>query len=95
MINSQVSHAAIVPSTLMFLAKSPLIEQFDLSSLQDVSCGAAPLGEDLSKVLMARLPSIKWLRQGNEFEQLWFRNSNSSYDHWQFISNASTSEKCK
>ena len=57
-----------MPSTVLFLAKSPLVEQFDLSNLKDVSCGAASLGEDLSKALTARIPSIKWLRQGDKLE---------------------------
>ena len=52
---------------VLFLAKSPLVEQFDLSNLKDVSSGAAPLGEDLSKALTARIPSIQWLRQGEKF----------------------------
>ena len=65
----QVTHAALVPPTVLFLAKSPLIDQFDLSSLEDVSSGAAPLGEDLAKALTERLPSIKWFRQGNR--KLW------------------------
>ena len=54
-----------MPPTVLFLAKSPLIDQFDLSSLEDVSSGAAPLGEDLAKTLTERIPSIKWFRQGN------------------------------
>ena len=53
-----------MPSTLLFLAKSPLVEQFDLSSLKDVSCGAASLSKELSKAVTERLPSIKFLRQG-------------------------------
>ena len=61
---SQISHAALVPSTVLFLSKSPLVEQYDLSSLKDVTSGAAPLGEELSKALKERLPSIEWFRQG-------------------------------
>jgi len=53
-----------VPSTVLFLAKSPLVGQFDLSSLRDVSSGAAPLDEELSKALTERIPSISWFRQG-------------------------------
>ena len=60
----QVSHAALVPSTVLFLAKSPLVEQFDLSCLKDITSGAAPLSVDLSKALKERLPSIEWFRQG-------------------------------
>ncbi|XP_029207684.2 surfactin synthase subunit 1-like [Acropora millepora] len=66
----KVTHAALVPPTVLFLAKSPLIDQFDLSSLEDVSSGAAPLGEDLAKALTERLPSIKWFRQGYGMTEL-------------------------
>ncbi|KAJ7379781.1 hypothetical protein OS493_012527 [Desmophyllum pertusum] len=37
----KVSHAAVVPSTVLFLAKSPLVEQFDLSSLKDITSGGS------------------------------------------------------
>ena len=55
-----------MPSTVLFLAKSPLVDQFDLSSLKDVTSGAAPLGEELSKALTQRIPSISWFRQGRK-----------------------------
>ncbi|XP_015755198.1 PREDICTED: 4-coumarate--CoA ligase-like [Acropora digitifera] len=66
----KVTHAALVPPTVLFLAKSPLIDQFDLSSLEDVSSGAAPLGEDLARTLTERIPSIKWFRQGYGMTEL-------------------------
>lgn len=66
----KVTHAALVPSTVLFLAKSPMVEKFDLSSLKDVSSGAAPLGEDLSKALTQRIPSINWFRQGYGMTEL-------------------------
>ena len=53
-----------MPSTVLFLSKSPLVEKFDLSSLKDITSGAAPLGEELSKALKERLPSVEWFRQG-------------------------------
>ena len=53
-----------MPSTVLFLSKSPLVEQFDLSSLKDITSGAAPLGEELSKALKERLQSVEWFRQG-------------------------------
>ena len=53
-----------MPSTVLFLSKSPLVEQFDLSSLKDITSGAAPLGEELSKALKERLQFVEWFRQG-------------------------------
>ena len=68
-----------MPSTVLFLAKSPLVEQYDLSSLKDVTSGAAPLGEELSKTLKERLPSIEWFRQGRPRK---FRSNCSTVLAW-------------
>ncbi|MFZ3583513.1 AMP-binding protein [Loktanella sp. DJP18] len=55
-------HAArrmwIVPPVALALAKHPLIDQFDLSSLQEVFCGAAPLGAELSNAVGRRLNCV-------------------------------------
>ena len=68
-----------MPSTVLFLAKSPLVDQYDLSSLKDVTSGAAPLGEELSKSLKERLPSIEWFRQGRPIK---FRSNCSTVLAW-------------
>ena len=54
----------IVPPVLVFLAKHPMVEKYDLSSLEAVFVGAAPCGKDISEELMQRLPNIKFLLQG-------------------------------
>ncbi|GIT27542.1 MAG: hypothetical protein CM1200mP41_35860 [Gammaproteobacteria bacterium] len=38
----------MVPPMVLGLAKSPLVDQYDLSSLRTLFCGAAPLGAELS-----------------------------------------------
>ena len=38
----------LVPPVVLGLAKSPLVDQFDLSSVRTIFCGAAPLGRELS-----------------------------------------------
>ena len=45
----------VAPPVVLALAKHPLVDQFDLSSLTGVFCGAAPLGADLTQVAAARL----------------------------------------
>ena len=51
----RVTHLAVVPPVLQFLALHPLIDAYDLSSLQVVGCGAAPLGSALEQRASERL----------------------------------------
>ncbi len=48
-------HLYIVPPVVLALAKHPLVDQHDLSSLDLVISGAAPLGPDLTLACAARL----------------------------------------
>ncbi|XP_071053248.1 uncharacterized protein [Onthophagus taurus] len=51
----KVNKLTIVPPLAIFMAKSPLVEKYNLSSLEDVLCGAAPLTESVSNLLHSRL----------------------------------------
>jgi acyl-CoA synthetase (AMP-forming)/AMP-acid ligase II len=51
----RVTRAYVVPPIALALAKHPLVERFDLSSLQLVFSGAAPLGEELERTCAQRL----------------------------------------
>lgn len=51
----RISHLLLVPPVLVSMAKSPLTKQFDLSSVESVMSGAAPLGREACE----------------EFERLW------------------------
>jgi acyl-CoA synthetase (AMP-forming)/AMP-acid ligase II len=51
----RVTHLAVVPPVLHFLAMHPLIDTYDLSSLQKIACGAAPLGRALEQMASERL----------------------------------------
>jgi long-chain acyl-CoA synthetase len=57
-----VQTSAVVPSMLQALLMCP-IEQFDLSALRYLICGAAPLAPDLRRTLAERLPQVE-LREG-------------------------------
>jgi len=48
----------IVPPIALALAKHPLIDKFDLSSIEQVFSGAAPLGAELSDAVAARLDCV-------------------------------------
>ncbi|KAI3967653.1 hypothetical protein MKX01_039563 [Papaver californicum] len=52
----RVSVAPVVPPLVLALAKNPLVENFDLSSIRAVLSGAAPLGKELQDALKSRVP---------------------------------------
>ncbi|CBI26520.3 unnamed protein product, partial [Vitis vinifera] len=52
----RVSVAAVVPPLVLALAKNPMVESFDLSSIRVVLSGAAPLGKELEAALRSRVP---------------------------------------
>jgi acyl-CoA synthetase (AMP-forming)/AMP-acid ligase II len=52
-----VTSAAVVPPIVLALAKHPLVDQFDLSALNYLGCGAAPLGADLEEACVSH-PAI-------------------------------------
>ena len=51
----RVTNLGLVPPVLHFLANHPLVASYDLSSLQKVGCGAAPLGGSLEQKASERL----------------------------------------
>lgn len=55
--------AFLVPPLLVFLAKSPLVDKYDVSSLLILGCGAAPLSKEISDAVQSRL-NVLALRQG-------------------------------
>lgn len=52
----RVSVAAVVPPLVLALAKNPMVDKFDLSSIRLVLSGAAPLGKELEEALRTRIP---------------------------------------
>jgi len=57
----KISHLPIVPPIAAVLAKHPMVDEFDTSSIEQVLCAAAPLSVQLQNALSARLkvPSIR------------------------------------
>jgi acyl-CoA synthetase (AMP-forming)/AMP-acid ligase II len=51
----RVTLAHLVPPIVLALAKSPVVDNYDLSSLKMLFCGAAPLDENLTRNAMQRL----------------------------------------
>lgn len=50
----QVAFLAAVPPIVVFLAKAPIVEKFDLSSIIAVWCGAAPLSSETITLALKR-----------------------------------------
>jgi acyl-CoA synthetase (AMP-forming)/AMP-acid ligase II len=53
--DQQVTRAYVAPPILVALAKHPMVDQFDLSSLRSITSGAAPLDESLAQAVETRL----------------------------------------
>lgn len=58
----KISRAHLVPPIVLGLAKHPLVDQYDVSSLKVILSGAAPLGADLTQACAARLKCV--VKQG-------------------------------
>jgi 4-coumarate--CoA ligase len=58
----RITSLSLVPPLAVFLAKSPLVKDYDLSSVTEVSCGAAPLSKNIEEILKNKL-NIKSVRQ--------------------------------
>jgi acyl-CoA synthetase (AMP-forming)/AMP-acid ligase II len=55
----KATYLHIVPPIVLALAKHPAVLQFDLSSVRVILSGAAPLGPDLEREVLARFPKLK------------------------------------
>lgn len=51
----KITISLIVPPVLVVLARHPAVDQYDMSSLEVLFSGAAPLGADLTKTVLQRL----------------------------------------
>jgi acyl-CoA synthetase (AMP-forming)/AMP-acid ligase II len=51
----RVTRAYVVPPIILALAKHPLVDSYDLSSLEFVTSGAAPMGEEVALACQSRL----------------------------------------
>lgn len=47
----QITEFAMVPPIAVMVAKHPIVKKFDLSSVESIGCGAAPLGAEASREL--------------------------------------------
>ncbi|MDX6444854.1 MAG: hypothetical protein QOH71_1928 [Blastocatellia bacterium] len=51
----EINIVPLVPPIVLILAQSPLVDRYDLSQLETLHCGAAPLSVEVAKAACARL----------------------------------------
>ncbi|CAO1369203.1 unnamed protein product [Diamesa tonsa] len=59
----QVKTIVVVPPIMVFLAKSPLVDEYDLSSIEEINCGAAALSKDTEDQVKKRFRTKVIVRQ--------------------------------
>lgn len=57
--NYKVTIGPFVPPIVLAIAKSPMVDNYDLSSVRTVMSGAAPLGKELEDTVRAKFPNAK------------------------------------
>lgn len=50
----EITQFAVVPPVLQMYAKSPLIDKYDLSHIEGILVGGAPVSESLRKTILRR-----------------------------------------
>lgn len=43
----KITHLYLVPPLMVILAKSEMVNKYDLTSIKEIFCGGAPLGKDI------------------------------------------------
>lgn len=51
----KITYTYVAPPVVLHLAKSPIVEQYDLSSLRMITSGAAPLAKELIYAVKDRI----------------------------------------
>ena len=60
----------VVPPIMVMFAKHPKVNEYDLSSVKTVLCGAAPLSPEIEEAVKRKL-SLDYIQQGR-FQRLTF-----------------------
>ncbi|KAK6920549.1 AMP-binding enzyme, C-terminal domain [Dillenia turbinata] len=54
----RITYMPVSPPLVVGLAKSDVVEKYDLSSLRVLGCGGAPLGKEVSEKFKSRFPNV-------------------------------------
>ncbi|GFQ08708.1 4-coumarate--coa ligase-like 9 [Phtheirospermum japonicum] len=55
----RVTYIPVTPPLVVALAKSDLVDKYDLSSLQTLGCGGAPLGKEVAERFREKFPHVE------------------------------------
>ncbi|XP_020550748.1 LOW QUALITY PROTEIN: 4-coumarate--CoA ligase-like 9 [Sesamum indicum] len=55
----RVTYIPVTPPLVVAMAKSDLVDKYDLSSLRSLGCGGAPLGKEVSERLRKKFPHVE------------------------------------
>jgi len=58
----KVTRGYLVPPIILQLAKDPIVDNYDLTSMKIINCGAAPLGLDIQELCSKRIKVV--IKQG-------------------------------
>lgn len=58
----KVNNLALVPALMVLLAKHPSVNDYDLSSIRDISCGSAPLSIKIENEVMKKFKLEKIMK---------------------------------
>lgn len=61
----KVTYMPVTPPLVVAMAKSDLVDGFDVSSLQALGCGGAPLGKEVSERFRQKFPHVEILQVHN------------------------------
>ena len=65
-VKYQIKELLLVPPILIRLVRDPLVDRYDLSFLRRFSTGAAPLSEEILRLLKKKFPQTGF-KQGESF----------------------------
>lgn len=79
--DQKVTMGYVVPPVILQLAKNPIVDKYDLSSLRMMNSGAAPLTKELVEALYARLKVP--VKQGYGLSETSPTTHTQPWDRWQ------------
>lgn len=60
----RIQYLSIVPPLMVFLAKHPLVDKYDLSCVKEIWCGGAPLSKEIEQAVAKRFKLANGIKQG-------------------------------
>lgn len=66
----KITSIATVPPIILALCKHPIVKKFDLSSVEKVTCGAAPLSAELAREVQKIFKTKPKVKQGYGMTEL-------------------------